>query len=58
VAERALVRAEKAVRKTERELERLQRQAKFHGMTAEEETVARFYTGSAGGGELSDTLRE
>jgi hypothetical protein len=46
------------VRKAERELGRLQRQAKFFGMTAEEETVARFYTGSAGGDELTDTLRE
>jgi hypothetical protein len=46
------------VRKAERELGRLQRQAKFHGMTEEEATMESFYVGSAGGEELSDTLRD
>ena len=37
---------------------KLRRQAKFFGMTEDEEMAARFYTGSADNEELSDTLRE
>jgi hypothetical protein len=47
-----------AARKTERDLARLRRQAKFFDMPEEEATLARVYSGSADGDELTDTLRK
>jgi hypothetical protein len=55
---RGVGRVRSAVRKAERDLAKLRRQAKFFGMSEEEVTLSRVYTSSADNVELSDMLSE